>query len=207
MTRAWLLALVLGGCAAASDDDPSEIPTPSVSEAQLSDVEWSMVGTWRGSLPDDRWSYYVFTADRQGCFFDREGDDFGRRYSEVHFVTWAVEVDAVDDELLAPISFDAIGGDHHDHDRYDMGRDRLLPSGFSELALSWLDVRIDCDDEGIDAVESDVERLGWMAGDDTTGGPGAPTGGGGTGGSGGSGGPGGPSNGTTSTGGGGPSPP
>ena len=203
MTRAGWLALGLWACEPAGEavgdsaDDASEV-------ADLSDVEWSMVGTWRGALPDDQWAYYIFTADRRGCFFDRDGDDFGRRFYEVHFVNWAVEVDAVDDDLEAPVSFDAVGGDHHDHDRYDMATDRLLLSGFDELSLSWQDVRIDCDDSGIDAVEGDVERLGWMAGDESTGGPpgpgstgattttggGGPTGGGTTGGTSTGGGPG-----------------
>jgi len=201
---ASLAALVLSGCFADGRDDDDDDDDDA---AELTDLEWSMVGTWRGSLPDDRWAYYVFDADRTGCTWEREGDDFGRRFAEVKFTDWQLVADEIDGDLRMPLEWRFPNGDVFD-DTYDLANDRILQSGLTELPVYWIDVRIDCDDTGTNATESDVERLGSLGNGLTGGGdpigsttpgtygqPGNPGGGGGGGGGGGQ-----PTGGTTQTG-------
>jgi hypothetical protein len=135
------------------DDDDDDI--------DLTPLEWSMVGVWRGSRPDDRWEYYVFDTDRTGCTWIREGDDFDRRYDEVQFRNWSLDPDALDEDFHMPLVWQyESNGDTYDSDRYDAQNDRILPSGFAELAATWIDVRIPCNGDGSNSTSSDAERWG-----------------------------------------------
>ena len=175
LTRACSLALLLAACGpSGSDGDDDE----DGRRARLTGLEWSMVGTWRGPLPDDRTAYYVFTADRSGCTWVREGDDFGRRFDEVGFHDWQLVADELDDQLRMPLLWTFDSSDEVFDDVYDVANDRILQSGLVDLPLTWTNLVIDCDDEGTNALATDAVRLGSM-GNGRTGG-GQTTGGGGT---------------------------
>lgn len=151
------LALGLVACdlGRGRDDDDDD------DEVDLTDLEWSMVGVWRGSRPDDRWEYYVFEEDRTGCTWIREGDNFDTRFDEIPFRDWALDADALDDDFHIPLSF--VGTENrelYDSDEYDLANDRILPSGLTNLAATWISIRIACDGEGSHADETDVVRWG-----------------------------------------------
>jgi len=156
-----------------SDDDDDDF--------DLTPLEWSMVGVWRGSRPNDRWHYMVFHTDRTGCEWTREGDDFDRRVDELQFRDWALDADALDADFHMPLIYTgASNGERYDSDEYDAQGDRILPAGVTEIPATWIDLRIDCDGTGTHAVETDVERWG-SAGNGYIG-TGDPSGTGGTGG-------------------------
>ncbi len=152
------LALTIPACQLGSRDDDDDDD-----DTDLTPLEWSMVGVWRGSRPDDRWEYYVFDTDRTGCTWIREGDDFTHRYEEVQFRDWSLDANALDEDFHVPLRFVGVSNrEVYDSDEYDTLGDRILPSGQTNIAATWTDIRIPCDGVGSESTESGVQRWGSM---------------------------------------------
>jgi hypothetical protein len=170
----WWLSIVLVGCTGGGS-------SPEASEP-LSELERSMIGVWSGFIVDETTAYTVFTEDRRGCTWDREGDDFGRRFDELQFEGWWLDEEDVDEDGRMIVHYDGLdGGDHFDLDRYDEASDTLFAAGISDFALGWRDILIRCEDSGTESVADDQVRQGSQAsggtgGPGSTGGPGGPGG-------------------------------
>ena len=131
-----------------------------------------MVDTWSGFIVDTTTRYQVFTEDRRGCVWDREGDDYGVRYAELQFESWWLDEDGVDEDGHMVLHFDGVdGGDHFSDDVYAEPADRLLSGGFPEFAMAWQDVLIRCEDAGTNSVAGDQVRQGSKAPASTNTGP------------------------------------
>lgn len=169
LRRSLLTLPLLAACFSDGRDDDDD----DHEHDQLTDLEWSMVGTWVGELPGGRVHYYVFDADRTGCRWEHEGDG-STRIDNVRVRDWRLHPEELDDALHMPLRWLAPGGDTRE-DAYDAAADRIHPADAVDLDMAWVDVRIDCNSSGSTAIETEVERLG-SKGNGQTGG-GNPTGG------------------------------
>ncbi len=184
MTRWLSLAMAcLAGCIPMPGSGPSDTASggglggPGQQGAVLSALEWSMVGAWSGSRSGDRIGYWVFTDDRRGCAWIREGDDLANRFEEIHFTDWRLELDLIDSDARIPLTFTVTASaQRFEHDVCDREIDRILPGAQSLLPANWRDIVIDCGDSGTAAIDTDNARLGLLDNGLTSGGGTAGTG-------------------------------
>jgi len=184
-----LFALALAtGCAPDNDDTASSAGSdwsagqtgnhPGGGADAISDLEQYLVGVWKDSYDDDAF-YFVLNADRTGCEWTREGDDYGWRFDELQFTDWQLD-ESLDEDGLMTLTFSVPASGEVRTDKYAPLDDKVLPIGEWILAMTWQDYLMDCSDSGTDAHTTDVPRGGAPYGGEETGGgdggePGGPS--------------------------------
>ena len=140
--------------------------------ANLTALEWSMIGTWRScEYPNDRCRYYIIEPDRHVCSFMREGENFGQRFDEVHFQDWKLLEDTLDDEGRIDTTKTLIStGEVWDQDRYGTEEDRMYWFWMENdpFPMAWVNNIIPCSASNINSIASDITRLGVLGNGDTS---------------------------------------
>ena len=147
--------MMMGGC------DLVDGQGRSITTEEMTPLEEHLVGLWKGHWGGDPETvgYLMLNEDRTACDWMREGDDYFYRYSQTNHVYWSLNETLEDNDRMV-LELTTEDGDVWTYDRYDPYTDQILMLDNHMLAMSWQDFRIGCTDEGMEIIETDIERGG-----------------------------------------------
>jgi hypothetical protein len=120
-----------------------------------------MVGVWVGNATSTTVDYYVLVGDRTGCLWERDGDDYGQRFSEIQFSNWHLEEGALDADSRMTLSFtNRKDGSPQAIERYDPKTDKLMFAGLTPM--TWQKFLMDCAAKGTQSTQTNVARGGVL---------------------------------------------